>query len=156
MPSYGIFKHDIVFFNEPLSDDYHSTLSKDKLSTDLVIIMGTSLQVQPVASIPSEVPANVPIILINREVVGWPNEFDVNLLGNCDDICETLLSLLGWDTLTPKHGDKHIISGGRLEMANKSTFMRKMESHSNEGHHVHEIEVVTSWVFLFFSFFCLF
>ncbi len=68
MPSYGIFKPDIVFFNEQLSEGYYATLLNDKLVTDLVIVMGTSLNVQPVASIPAQVRKHVPVILINREV----------------------------------------------------------------------------------------
>ena len=43
---------------------------------DLLLVLGTSLQVAPVSSIPKKVSSKVPAVLINREKVGYPNEFD--------------------------------------------------------------------------------
>merc|ERR1712154_548518 len=40
-------------------------------------------------------------VLVNREKVGYPNEFDVNLLGNCDDVCCTLVDMLKWEWMRP-------------------------------------------------------
>ena len=39
---------------------------RDKTSCDLLIVIGSSLKVRPVALIPSSLPPNVPQILINR------------------------------------------------------------------------------------------
>ena len=36
-------------------------------------------------------------MLLNREVVGEPSKFDVELLGNCDAICAELWQRLGWE-----------------------------------------------------------
>ena len=41
-------------------------------------------------------PERIPQILINRELVGQPNKFDVELLGNCDAIIMELCQRLGW------------------------------------------------------------
>ena len=68
---------------------------------DLLLVLGTSLQVAPVSSIPRMVSADIPAILINREVVGFPNKFDVNLLGNCDDVCCALINKLKWEWMKP-------------------------------------------------------
>ena len=68
--------------------------------------MGTSLQVQPFASLIRYPPAGTPRLLINREKVGeHPGGFnfnnrstqDVALLGDCDAGCMKLAEALGWD-----------------------------------------------------------
>ncbi|KAL4225349.1 NAD-dependent protein deacetylase sirtuin-2 [Mactra antiquata] len=65
----GIVKPDIVFFGEDLPRKFYSYM-KDMLQTDLVLVMGTSLEVQPFAGIIDTVHANVPRVLFNRDAVG--------------------------------------------------------------------------------------
>merc|ERR1712032_60077 len=103
---WGAMKPDIVFFGEALSNDYHETLERDVKECDLLLVMGTSLQVSPVRDIPGKVGEKVPVVLINREKVGYPNEFDVNLLGNCDDVAQTLLTMLKWKGMRPIKREK--------------------------------------------------
>lgn len=95
---YGIMKPDIVFFGEQLPERFHEHLLTDLEAADMCIVMGSSLRVYPVAGILSSLPAHVPLVLINREVVGQPNEFDVKLLGDCDAICATLCAKLEWNS----------------------------------------------------------
>ncbi|VDQ03518.1 unnamed protein product [Trichobilharzia regenti] len=52
--SYGVLKPDIVFFGEGLSSEFHDSLAYDVKETDLVLVMGSSLKVRPVAHIPSK------------------------------------------------------------------------------------------------------
>uniref|UniRef100_A0A6A7FRQ6 NAD-dependent protein deacetylase Sirt2-like isoform X1 n=2 Tax=Hirondellea gigas TaxID=1518452 RepID=A0A6A7FRQ6_9CRUS len=115
----GVVKPDIVFFGEGLPDKFFQRLSSDFPSCDLLIIMGTSLTVQPFASLIDNVPASCPRLLINREAVGESdsvmsmlqnlmgksgglqlksphNTRDVALLGDCDDGCLLLAEKLGW------------------------------------------------------------
>ena len=47
-------KPDIVFFGESLPDQFHKQMEIDKDDCDLLIVMGSSLKVRPVALIPSE------------------------------------------------------------------------------------------------------
>ena len=61
-----VMKPDIVFFGEGLPDHFHECISRDKEVCDLLIVIGSSLKVRPVALIPSSLPENVPQILINR------------------------------------------------------------------------------------------
>ncbi|CRL06221.1 CLUMA_CG018942, isoform A [Clunio marinus] len=89
----GIFKPDIVFFGEELPDDFHDSIDTDRNKCDLLIVIGSSLKVKPVAMIPNLVPPNVPQILINREPLSHMN-FDVNLYGDSDVIIHHLYSLL--------------------------------------------------------------
>ncbi|KAH8413089.1 hypothetical protein KR009_007864 [Drosophila setifemur] len=81
----GIMKPDIVFFGEGLPDEYHTVMATDKDVCDLLIVIGSSLKVRPVAHIPSSIPGSVPQILINREQLHHL-KFDVELLGDSDVI----------------------------------------------------------------------
>lgn len=47
-------KPDIVFFGEGLPDKFHSAIDADKDNCDLLIVIGSSLKVRPVAHIPSK------------------------------------------------------------------------------------------------------
>lgn len=93
--SMGVLKPDIVFFGENLPRRVRDNLETDALRADLVLVLGTSLQVSPVARIPQYFHDKVPRILVNRELVTY--EFDVELLGNCDTVVAELRSALNWD-----------------------------------------------------------
>ncbi|XP_055916217.1 NAD-dependent histone deacetylase sirtuin-1 [Eupeodes corollae] len=92
----GIMKPDIVFFGEGLPEEFHTVMASDKDKCDLLIVMGSSLKVRPVALIPSSIPASVPQILINREQLRHL-EFDVELLGDSDVIINQLCHKLAED-----------------------------------------------------------
>lgn len=110
-----LVKPDIVLFGESLPAKFFSSIKHDFPKCDLLIIMGTSLQVQPFASLASKVPVNTPRLLINKEKTGQSDSFmgllgfgssldfdsekayrDVAFEGNCDDGCLALASFLGW------------------------------------------------------------
>lgn len=91
----GILKPDITFFGEPLPDEFFQHIQSDLNQVDLCIIMGSSMQVSPVANILEQLPAHVPLVLINREPVGYPHKFDIQLLGNCDEIVQFISLKLG-------------------------------------------------------------
>ncbi|XP_063048010.1 NAD-dependent protein deacetylase sirtuin-1 [Engraulis encrasicolus] len=92
----AIMKPDIVFFGENLPEFFHRAMKQDKDEVDLLIVIGSSLKVRPVALIPSSVPHEVPQVLINREQLQHLN-FDVELLGDCDVIVNELCHRLGGD-----------------------------------------------------------
>uniref|UniRef100_A0AAR2KMF8 NAD-dependent protein deacetylase sirtuin-2 n=1 Tax=Pygocentrus nattereri TaxID=42514 RepID=A0AAR2KMF8_PYGNA len=122
----NLVKPDIVFFGENLPARFFSAMKQDFPSCDLLIIMGTSLQVQPFASL--VIPNSCPRLLINLEKTGQ-SDFASSLLGfgggmdfdsdkayrdvaqlsTCDDGCLALADLLGWKvtetkcTFTPAH-----------------------------------------------------
>ena len=93
----GLIKPDIVFFGEKLPEDFHLNRTLP-IAADLCIIMGTSLTVQPFASLADLCPNGVPRLLINAERVGGigSRPDDVLLLGDCDSGVRTLASALGW------------------------------------------------------------
>ncbi|XP_078315252.1 NAD-dependent protein deacetylase sirtuin-2-like [Crassostrea virginica] len=124
----GIVKPDIVFFGENLPDRFIKCVKKDFISCDLLIIMGTSLTVQPFASLTSRVPEETPRLYINLEKTGTgptnafamlmfgggfkfddeDNYRDVFMEGTCDDGCYKLADMLGWgDELRKKVTQEH-------------------------------------------------
>ncbi|XP_049877944.1 NAD-dependent protein deacetylase sirtuin-2 [Pectinophora gossypiella] len=111
----GVVKPDIVFFGESLPERFQSCLQEDFQHCDMLIIMGSSLEVQPFASLIDMVPEWCPRLLINREkagvrppllrlwgLMGGGLQFDeeasrdVARLGDCDDGCQELADKLGW------------------------------------------------------------
>jgi len=99
-----LVKPDIVFFGESLPDRFADVLTDDMNNADLLIVMGTSLNVAPVSLIPDFVGTECPRVLINRELVGnfvLPGEDDKSRdifeKGNCDDGVLKLCKLLGWE-----------------------------------------------------------
>jgi len=93
----GVLKHDIVMFGESLPKKFFDHIGNDCEEADLIIVIGTSLQVGPVNRIIDSVDAKVPQILINREVVAPGHAFDAELLGDCDAVVQALLTQLKWD-----------------------------------------------------------
>lgn len=111
----SLVKPDIVFFGENLPRRFFVLSGEDFKKCDLLIVMGTSLVVQPFASLIDKVPKDTPRLLINKEKAGEVdpmmrflgfgsgmdfdskhNYRDVAWLGLCDDGCMALAKLLGW------------------------------------------------------------
>lgn len=94
----GLVKPEIVFFGEQLPAAFHDNIDLPA-EADLVIVMGTSLTVQPFASLPSAAKDGTPRLLINMERVGGlgSRSDDVLLLGDCDSGVRKLCKAVGWD-----------------------------------------------------------
>ncbi|XP_060031815.1 NAD-dependent protein deacetylase sirtuin-3, mitochondrial isoform X2 [Erinaceus europaeus] len=95
----GVVKPDIVFFGEPMPQRFFLHVV-DFPMADLLLILGTSLEVEPFASLCEAVRHSVPRLLINREVVGpfaWrPRVQDVVVQGDVVEGVQRLVELLGW------------------------------------------------------------
>ncbi|CAO3642436.1 unnamed protein product [Mucor hiemalis] len=105
-----LIKPDITFFGENLPKRFFDNLP-DFDKADLLIVIGTSLQVQPFASLIDDVPESVPRLLINMEEAGvhhsrssgfdfkWKYGLnrDVFFSGTCDEGVTKLAELLGWE-----------------------------------------------------------
>lgn len=107
--SYGVFKPDITFFGEGLPSRFHDLINEDLQQCDLLISIGTSLQVAPVANIVEKIPAKIPQVLINRDPIPRCN-FDVSILGFCDDAAVYLCKELSWELDHVKF--EEILKGG--------------------------------------------
>eukprot|EP01134_Creolimax_fragrantissima_P004824 CFRG4824T1 len=108
-------KPDIVFFGEGLPDRFGQCVAEDFPVCDLLIVAGTSLKVQPFASVIDMVQDDCPRLMFNKESCGQAHpmmrmmgvrsgfEFgaaenmrDVQHLGACDDGFMLLAEMLGW------------------------------------------------------------
>ncbi|KAF8912449.1 DHS-like NAD/FAD-binding domain-containing protein [Mucidula mucida] len=88
------------FPTEKLSDLFEKSLEQDREQVDLLLVIGTSLKVSPVADMISHIPHSIPQILINKTPIRHINP-DIVLLGNADTIITHLCSELGWELPPP-------------------------------------------------------
>ncbi|CAG5186140.1 uncharacterized protein ALTATR162_LOCUS11500 [Alternaria atra] len=93
----GLVKPEIVFFGEQLPSAFFDNRSLPA-QADLCIVMGTSLSVQPFASLPQLCEDETPRLLINSERVGDMGQRtdDVLLLEDCDSGVRKLAEACGW------------------------------------------------------------
>lgn len=94
----GLVKPDIVFFGEPLPREFHESVQLPQ-QADLCIVMGTSLSVQPFASLPDMCGRDTPRVLINMDRVGSLGSRldDVTILGDIDEGVRKFARALGWE-----------------------------------------------------------
>ncbi|KAK4548922.1 hypothetical protein LTR36_008695 [Oleoguttula mirabilis] len=93
----GLVKPEIVFFGEKMPATFFQNQSLP-MQADLCIVMGTSLTVQPFASLPGMTREQTPRVLINKERVGGigSGSDDVLILGDCDEGVKRLAEACGW------------------------------------------------------------
>ncbi|KAL7061942.1 hypothetical protein AAHC03_01991 [Spirometra sp. Aus1] len=95
----GLVKPDIIFFNEQLPMSFWR-YQVDLPEADLVLVMGTSLEVQPFSRVIYATKKGVPRVLINREAVGIfafsKKRRDHVILGDISSTVRKLCALLGW------------------------------------------------------------
>lgn len=97
VPVPGIMKPDITFYGEEVPDAFSTRLTEhDHELVDLVIVIGTSLTVQPVSEVVRYLPPTVPQINISKTPINHLN-FDVDLMGPCDVVVAELARRLGWE-----------------------------------------------------------
>ncbi|KAF9955969.1 NAD-dependent protein deacetylase sirtuin-2 [Mortierella alpina] len=107
----GLVKPTITFFGEMLPDRFGDLSQEDFDKCDLLLVLGTSLQVEPFNRLITKVPPSCPRLLINRDKAGedmhsgfdfddkWKYTIkrDAVFLGNCDDGVRKLAKLCGWE-----------------------------------------------------------
>jgi len=114
----SLIKPDITFFGQNLPKRFFNSLG-DFDECDLLLVIGTSLQVHPFAGLVENPGNSVPRVLINREEVGnfrfeaADNDRDVKFLGDCQDSIKHFAKLLGWEDEL----DELIVEGGKRHLA---------------------------------------
>jgi len=109
----GLVKPKIVFFGEEMPARFNDLSTSDFWSSDLLLVMGTSLVVQPFAGLLSKASRRAPRVLINREPAGTCDKLktglrfhmqeegqnwrDVWSQMDCDSGCLQLAAALGWE-----------------------------------------------------------
>ena len=125
-------KPDIIFYGEMLPNRFYTLIDSDFPQCDLLIIIGTSLMVQPFASLVELVGPNVPRLMINltkpdgggslfsKFIPGYSSGLDfksksnvrnVFLKSDADSGCRKLAELLGWT----EDLDKLITAGNKQD-----------------------------------------
>ncbi|XP_074490353.1 NAD-dependent protein deacetylase sirtuin-3 [Sebastes fasciatus] len=94
-------KPDVVFFGEDLPQKYFLH-AEDFPKADLLIIMGTSLQIEPFASLVNTVRSTVPRLLLNRHAVGPFERVPLRRgdhveLGDLEVTVRSFAEMLGWN-----------------------------------------------------------
>lgn len=94
----GLIKPDIVFFGESLPPSFFESRDLPE-QADLCIVMGTSLSVQPFASLPVLCKWGTPRVLINMQPVGGlgSRPDDVLILGDIDVGVRKFAKAMGWE-----------------------------------------------------------
>ncbi|GAM21286.1 hypothetical protein SAMD00019534_044610, partial [Acytostelium subglobosum LB1] len=99
----GVIKPDVVFFGDSLPTIFSQRLVEDVVKCDLMIIIGTSLTVQPVATM-VKIFRSKPRVLINLKhdqshsdaglACNNPQVDDIALEGDCQQIAQQLINAL--------------------------------------------------------------
>lgn len=93
----GLVKPDITFFGEGLPSKFFDLWEEDAEDVDLAIVVGTSLQVYPFASLPEEVGKDATRVLINNNRVGnFKRKLDLVIIDDVEKVIEDLVERLGW------------------------------------------------------------
>ncbi|KAI1303369.1 NAD-dependent protein deacetylase sirtuin-2 [Mortierella claussenii] len=107
----GLVKPSITFFGENVPLRFTTMAETDFEKCDLLIVLGTSLKVEPFNKLIAKVSPKCPRLLINREKAGqelhsgfdfedkwrYTVQRDAVFLGNCDDGVRKLAELCGWE-----------------------------------------------------------
>lgn len=80
----GVIKPDITFFGEALPEDFYSLLEKPP-ELDLLIVIGTSLTVEPAAGFPRNYFGRCQTILVNRDSTPYDDYFDYVVKEDIDE-----------------------------------------------------------------------
>lgn len=83
----GVYKPNITFFGEMLPEYDWEQSVKAMSGADLVLVLGTSLQVHPAAGLPGYRPWNARLVIINREPT--PLDGEAQLVIH-DELCEVM------------------------------------------------------------------
>jgi NAD-dependent deacetylase len=86
----GILRPDVVLFGDPMSSDYYSAL-RDVQNCDLMLVVGSSLQVYPVAELPLFAKR---LVIINREPTPFDDRAEVVIHDSAGKVSEKLYEQL--------------------------------------------------------------
>jgi NAD-dependent deacetylase len=94
----GMLKPDVVFFGEALPADTIDEAVRRARLCELMIVVGSSLVVQPAASVPLEAKeAGAKLVIINREPTYHDSHADVVIHGSAGEIMSKVLKYLKTD-----------------------------------------------------------
>lgn len=87
----GVFKPDIVFFGEMLPEDAWNASAQAIQHADVLVVLGTSLNVYPAASLPAYRHQTTRLVIINRDATPLDGQADAVIH---DDLSAVMPSLV--------------------------------------------------------------
>nr|WP_297199167.1 NAD-dependent deacylase [Thermanaeromonas sp.] len=88
---HGMLRPDVVLFEDPMSEDYYKALQEMK-DCDTLVVVGSSLQVYPVADLPRLASR---LVIINKEPTPWDYKAEVVVYEQAGRFLSELLKHLG-------------------------------------------------------------
>ena len=88
----GLYLPDVVMNDDDLPEEFFDQLDKDFHECDLLIVMGTSLRVEPFPGMIEDPPLNAPRVLMNNEPVVTYNEELIEKNGKLIEISKDRMS----------------------------------------------------------------
>ncbi len=85
----GVIKPSVVFFGEQLPSKFYDIYDEPP-DVDLLVVMGTSLTVQPAASLALKFVTNTKSIIINRDPTPFDSRFNLVINGELDKIVDKI------------------------------------------------------------------
>ncbi|MDD4570067.1 MAG: NAD-dependent deacylase [Tepidanaerobacteraceae bacterium] len=86
----NLLRPDVVLFGEALPADVWALAENDIRKCDLLIVIGTSLEVYPVNQFPKI--AKSKTVFINNEDISFDHEFDIKLIGKAKEVLKMMPS----------------------------------------------------------------
>ena len=98
-----LVKPATVLYGRQLPPAFYTMSEQDMPTTDVLLVLGTSLTVHPAAGLPEMMTKGALRVVINREATSGSSDInfrsnpdDVALVGGCDDVVLDLIEELGW------------------------------------------------------------
>lgn len=89
----GVIKPDVVFFGEEIPEQFYDLLDHHP-KADMILILGTSLNVQPTSKFALEIAEKVPSVFVNLEPTQYDNEMTFVLHEDLDEFAEKVWTAL--------------------------------------------------------------
>ena len=83
----GVIKPDIVFFREQVPESF-SKILENQPDVDMILILGTSLLVQPSAGFAVGIAGKVPSVLVNKDITDYDSRMTYVLHDDLDNFAE--------------------------------------------------------------------
>lgn len=89
---FSFIRPNVVLFDESLDDTVFDAAYHEASKCDLMIAIGSSLAVQPAASLLSEIPKTAKLVIINKDTTPYDRRAALLIHENCGDVLETATS----------------------------------------------------------------
>jgi NAD-dependent SIR2 family protein deacetylase len=106
----NVLKPDVGFLGElPASVETEAALRQDLPICDLLVVLGSSLAVDPLRYVPACLARSVPQLLVGPMAPAFAHAWDLQLRGECDAALGYVAKELGWSQVL---GGKVVVGGG--------------------------------------------